>query len=119
MVEQPMRQQRVTGTPGNTAADVPSSAWSPFRHTAFTVLWIATVVANVGSWMYTKVEQPTSIPVYKRRGLRFSVLRPILLSVAVQRWEAFTGDVVHLEADVRTFAWSLAERRPASGSLPK
>ena len=24
MVEQPMRQQRVTGTPGNTAADVPS-----------------------------------------------------------------------------------------------
>jgi transmembrane secretion effector len=52
MVEQPMRQQRVTGTTGNTAADVPSSAWSPFRHTAFTVLWIATVVANVGSWMY-------------------------------------------------------------------
>jgi Transmembrane secretion effector len=26
--------------------------WSPFRHAAFTVLWIATVVANVGSWMY-------------------------------------------------------------------
>jgi hypothetical protein len=24
----------------------------PVRHTAFTVLWIATVVANVGSWMY-------------------------------------------------------------------
>ena len=52
MVERPMRQQRVTGTAGNTAADVPSSAWSPFRHPAFTVLWIATVVANVGSWMY-------------------------------------------------------------------
>src|SRR5262245_4771592 len=52
MVEQPTRQQRVTGTSGNTAADVPSSAWSPFRHAAFTVLWIATVVANVGSWMY-------------------------------------------------------------------
>src|SRR5262249_24191616 len=51
MVERPMRQ-RVAGTAGNTAADVPSSAWSPFRHPAFTVLWIATVVANVGSWMY-------------------------------------------------------------------
>jgi MFS family permease len=30
----------------------PASAWSPFRHTIFTVLWTATVVANVGSWMY-------------------------------------------------------------------
>src|SRR5437588_11666115 len=28
------------------------SPWSPFRHPAFTVLSIATVVANVGSWMY-------------------------------------------------------------------
>jgi MFS family permease len=52
MVEQPMRQQRVTGTPGNTAADVPNSAWSPFRSTAFTVLWTATVVSNIGTWMY-------------------------------------------------------------------
>lgn len=31
MVERLMRQQRVTGTSGNTAADVPSSAWSPFH----------------------------------------------------------------------------------------
>lgn len=30
---------------------VPSS-WSPFRHPAFTVLWIATVISNVGAWMY-------------------------------------------------------------------
>jgi hypothetical protein len=52
MVEQPMRQQRVTGTSGNTAADVPSSAWSPFRSTVFTVLWTATVVSNIGTWMY-------------------------------------------------------------------
>ncbi len=29
-----------------------SSPWSPFRHTAFTVLWTATVVANIGTWMY-------------------------------------------------------------------
>jgi MFS family permease len=30
-----------------------STAWSPFRHKAFTVLWIATVVAYIGSWMYS------------------------------------------------------------------
>jgi MFS family permease len=28
------------------------SAWAPFRHTAFTIIWIAVVVANVGTWMY-------------------------------------------------------------------
>jgi MFS family permease len=27
--------------------------WSPFRHPAFTVIWTATVVSNIGSWMYT------------------------------------------------------------------
>src|SRR3977135_2737822 len=31
----------------------PVSPWSPFRHPTFTVLWTATVVANVGTWMYT------------------------------------------------------------------
>jgi len=51
MVERPMRQQRGTGTSGNAAAGVPSSAWSPLRSTAFTVLWLATVVSNVGVWM--------------------------------------------------------------------
>lgn len=29
-----------------------SSPWSPFRHTNFAVLWTATVIANVGTWMY-------------------------------------------------------------------
>jgi len=32
-------------------ADVEGSAWSPFRHTVFTVLWLATVLSNIGSWM--------------------------------------------------------------------
>lgn len=31
---------------------VTSSAWSPFRHMTFAVLWSATVVANIGTWMY-------------------------------------------------------------------
>ena len=30
---------------------VEGSSLSPFRHRAFTVLWIATVVSNVGTWM--------------------------------------------------------------------
>jgi predicted MFS family arabinose efflux permease len=35
------------------AATAASSPWSPFRHPAFAVLWTATVVSNVGSWMYS------------------------------------------------------------------
>ncbi|TMJ32237.1 MAG: MFS transporter [Alphaproteobacteria bacterium] len=30
----------------------PSSPWAPFRHASFRVMWTATVVANVGTWMY-------------------------------------------------------------------
>src|SRR5437763_6710070 len=30
----------------------PTSPWSPFRHATFTVMWTATVVANIGTWMY-------------------------------------------------------------------
>src|SRR5262245_19298448 len=33
----------------NPAAD--GSTLSPFRHPVFTVLWLATVVSNVGAWM--------------------------------------------------------------------
>jgi predicted MFS family arabinose efflux permease len=29
------------------------SLWSPFRHRAYSILWTATVVANIGSWMYS------------------------------------------------------------------
>src|ERR1700675_3339745 len=28
------------------------SAWAPFRHRAFAAIWIATVVSNIGGWMY-------------------------------------------------------------------
>src|SRR5690349_12097045 len=30
-----------------------SAFWAPFRHKAFTVVWLATLVANIGSWMYS------------------------------------------------------------------
>ena len=30
----------------------PRSPWGAFRHEAFTVIWTATVVSNIGTWMY-------------------------------------------------------------------
>src|SRR4051812_29040072 len=27
------------------------SSWSPFGHKVFTVLWVATVISNIGTWM--------------------------------------------------------------------
>ena len=39
---------------GDRSAQSPAaatSAWSPFRHTAFTVLWTVTVISNVGGWI--------------------------------------------------------------------
>ncbi|MGY4310977.1 MFS transporter [Bradyrhizobium sp. JR3.5] len=40
-------QQARHGT--NSPSTLP---WNAFRHTAFTVIWLATVVSNVGTWMY-------------------------------------------------------------------
>ncbi len=34
------------------ADEAAGSPWSPFRHATFTVLWTATVVSNIGTWMY-------------------------------------------------------------------
>jgi len=36
----------------STAEVAKSSPWSPFRHVNFAVLWTATVIANIGTWMY-------------------------------------------------------------------
>ena len=33
-------------------SDAAPSAWAPFSHAAFTVLWTATVLSNVGTWMH-------------------------------------------------------------------
>jgi len=38
--------------PIGTSTEPVTSPWSPFRHATFTVLWTATVVANIGTWMY-------------------------------------------------------------------
>jgi len=37
---------------GKTAVEAPSFA-SPFRHPAFAVIWTATLISNVGWWMYS------------------------------------------------------------------
>ncbi len=34
------------------AATAAASAWAPFRHRTFAVIWVATVVSNIGGWMY-------------------------------------------------------------------
>ena len=41
------------GTPTGTPTKPTTSAWSPFRHATFAVLWTATVIANIGTWMYS------------------------------------------------------------------
>lgn len=42
-------QTSPAGKPPQLSAE--PSALSPFRHPAFTVLWVATVVSNIGTWM--------------------------------------------------------------------
>jgi MFS family permease len=37
--------------PSRPAAAPASTAWTPFRHKLFTVLWVGTVVSNIGTWM--------------------------------------------------------------------
>src|SRR4051794_23476575 len=40
------------GTPAasNESSSQPSS-WAPFRHQVFAILWTATVISNIGTWM--------------------------------------------------------------------
>lgn len=39
-------------TETSPATATKDSAWSPFRYAAFTVIWAASVVSNIGTWMY-------------------------------------------------------------------
>jgi Transmembrane secretion effector len=34
-----------------TTSSIEGSSLSPFRYLSFTVLWVATVVSNIGTWM--------------------------------------------------------------------
>ncbi|HEU0222483.1 MAG TPA: MFS transporter, partial [Paracoccaceae bacterium] len=35
-----------------TGAEISASAWAPFAHASFAVLWTATVISNIGTWMH-------------------------------------------------------------------
>ena len=43
---------RGSGQPG-ASPNVKASSWAPFQHRVFIILWVATVVSNVGGWMYS------------------------------------------------------------------
>ena len=42
----------MSNTAGATSGTAVSFA-APFRHPVFTVVWTATVVSNIGGWMYS------------------------------------------------------------------
>lgn len=42
-----------SGSSAGAHAVTTVSAWAPFQHRIFTLVWIATVVSNIGGWMYT------------------------------------------------------------------
>jgi predicted MFS family arabinose efflux permease/quinol monooxygenase YgiN len=45
-----MAEPETTPSPAGPPPGV--SPWSPFQHATFSVLWTATVMANIGTWMY-------------------------------------------------------------------
>jgi MFS family permease len=47
----PPREENVD--PATPSSQRPNSAWSPFRHKTFAVIWTATVISNIGGWMYS------------------------------------------------------------------
>ena len=38
--------------PAADKSEKSASPWSAFQHRTFTVVWIAAVISNIGSWMY-------------------------------------------------------------------
>jgi len=46
-----MRSGKPTADPPSTLG-AGASAWAPFRHRVFLIVWAATVVSNIGTWMY-------------------------------------------------------------------
>jgi MFS family permease len=45
--------ENAAATPASSSATAVISPWTPFRQTAFTMIWTATLVANIGGWMYS------------------------------------------------------------------
>jgi MFS family permease len=51
MITSSEQQSEVPSASKSDGSGPPASAWGPFRYLVFTVLWTATVVSNVGTWM--------------------------------------------------------------------
>ena len=66
----------MSGAPADRA-NRPISFAAPFRHSAFTVIWTATLVSNVGGWMYSAAS-----------GWLMTSLNPDTLMVALVRRSA-------------------------------
>src|SRR5450631_3584003 len=47
-----MNAPRAKDPPSGTPPPAASTAWAPFRNRTFAVIWTATVVSNIGGWMY-------------------------------------------------------------------
>jgi MFS family permease len=47
-----MSESGANDSPQAAPARAASSSWAPFRHRTFLVVWTATVVSNIGGWMY-------------------------------------------------------------------
>src|ERR1700741_3590882 len=47
-----MNTKSTDRTAASSAATAPASAWTPLRNRLFRTLWIATIVANTGTWMH-------------------------------------------------------------------
>lgn len=48
-----MDQPHPASQPGAPEQAAAASPWAPFTHPAFAVIWTATLVSNIGSWMYS------------------------------------------------------------------
>ena len=42
----------MSATTPSASAQVQTSAWAPFRHRSFSLLWSATLISNIGTWMH-------------------------------------------------------------------
>jgi MFS family permease len=42
---------KASGSASSGTSTAPTSFWAPFRHPVFAILWIATVISNIGTWM--------------------------------------------------------------------
>src|SRR5678816_1092278 len=49
----PLRTRGTAHMATGTSTQAAPSAWSPFHHRTYAVIWTATVVANIGGWMYS------------------------------------------------------------------